>query len=128
MTYVMDPRKTGKIIVTAVLGIVVVFILVMIILRIPTANEPEESEFTEFEQMLIIKAKNIFEEKKAEGILMDKSPCLTNDLAEGWVLDVAHDPREPIDNLPENQCSSFREGKAKHFIELNPEGKLIKIK
>ena len=128
MTYLMDPRKTGKIVVFGVLGAIVVFIVVMLILQVPTANKKEASEYTEFEQMLIIKAKDIFDKKTAEGLLMDKSPCLSNELANGWVLDIAHDPREPIDNLPENQCLDFREGRAKHFIELSPKGKVIQVK
>jgi len=46
----------------------------------------------------------------------------------GWVLDLVHNPRQPIDDLPENQCNSFVEGRSKHFVELDIEGDLIKAK
>jgi len=31
-----------------------------------------------------------------------------------------------VDNKPENQCSAFREGKAKHFVEVNTSCELIR--
>ena len=37
-----------------------------------------------------------------------------------WVADIAHDPREDIDDEPENQCQRYREGEASHFVELTP--------
>jgi hypothetical protein len=44
-----------------------------------------------------------------------------------WVVDVAHNPRQAIDNLPENQCADYREGKVKHFIELDLNGEVTKV-
>ncbi|MFQ6135584.1 MAG: hypothetical protein ACE5PM_00185 [Candidatus Hydrothermarchaeales archaeon] len=55
-----------------------------------------------------------------------KGPCLSNEIIEDWVCDVAHDPRQDVDNMPENQCSAFRERKAHHFVELDTECNLIK--
>ncbi len=49
----------------------------------------------------------------------EKGPCLSNNLLPGWVCDIAHNPRKEIDNLPENQCSAFRNGLASHFVELD---------
>lgn len=43
-----------------------------------------------------------------------------------WVCDVAHSPRQDVDNLPENQCSAYREGTAKHFVEVDPNCNLIR--
>ncbi|MEZ0345475.1 MAG: hypothetical protein ABWK01_02885 [Infirmifilum sp.] len=65
----------------------------------------------------------------ASGMDLSKGPCLLNPIKEmpDWVCDVAHSPREPIDNLPENQCSSFREGKATHFVEVSPTCELIRV-
>lgn len=61
---------------------------------------------------------------------LSNGPCLSDDNPEwdieDWVCDVAHNPREPVDNLPENQCQDFREGKAKHFVEVNPNCEFIK--
>ena len=52
---------------------------------------------------------------------LTNGPCLLNPIQElsDWVCDVAHSPREPVDDLPENQCSAFREGTAKHFVEVD---------
>ncbi|MBI4360719.1 hypothetical protein HY572_03020 [Candidatus Micrarchaeota archaeon] len=35
-----------------------------------------------------------------------------------WVCDVAHDPRQPVDDLPENQCPEFGVS-ANHFVEVD---------
>jgi hypothetical protein len=43
-----------------------------------------------------------------------------------WVADMAHDPRQDVDDDPENQCAAYREGKADHFVELDPEGEFIR--
>jgi hypothetical protein len=52
---------------------------------------------------------------------LSNGPCLLNPIPElkDWVCDVAHWPRQPVDNLAENQCSYFREGKARHFVEVD---------
>lgn len=88
-------------------------------------TQVEEKVKSEKDQA-IEKSKELFKQKKEEGIDMAQGPCLSNEIIPGWVLDVAHSPRESIDNQPENQCSAYREGKAKHFVELDPEGNLIK--
>jgi hypothetical protein len=68
----------------------------------------------------------------ARVLVYSDGPCLSDtgggehwDI-DDWVCDVAHDPREDVDNLPENQCQEFREGKASHFVEVDPECKLIR--
>ncbi len=55
-------------------------------------------------------------------------PCLLNSIpdANDWVCDIAHSPRQDVDNLPENQCSSYREGKTKHFVEIDENCNLIR--
>lgn len=77
-------------------------------------------------QIAIAKAKALFVQQVAQGIDMSRGPCLANDLMPDWVADVAHNPRQDIDSLPENQCSAYRAGKANHFVELDPSGSLIK--
>ena len=44
-----------------------------------------------------------------------------------WVCDVAHQPRTPIDNLPQNQCLKYRLQEAHHFVEVTPDCKLIRF-
>ena len=56
---------------------------------------------------------------------LSNGPCLDNKIVEGWVCDVAHSPRQPVDNDPANQCPEF--GKtANSFIEVDPNCNFIK--
>ena len=58
---------------------------------------------------------------------LDQGPCLSNEIVEDWVCDVAHSPRLSLDNQPENQCSAYKEKKAHHFVEVDPECGFIKF-
>lgn len=73
-------------------------------------------------------AKLLYRERKDQGQDFSDGPCLSNALMPDWVLDIAHSPRQSIDDLPQNQCPSFREGTASHFVELDPEGNLIRAR
>ena len=59
---------------------------------------------------------------------LENGPCILDPITEvpDWICDVAHDPRQPIDNQPENQCSSYREGRAHHFVEVDTNCEVIK--
>jgi hypothetical protein len=59
---------------------------------------------------------------------LSSGPCLSEGLPglSDWVVDVAHDPRQPADDEPANQCQSFRAGETHHFVELTPDGQLIR--
>ena len=70
-------------------------------------------------------AKEAYAQAKASGVDMERGPCL-GVIKPGWVADVAHDPRQPIDDEPENQCEAYRSGEAEHFVELDPEGEYIR--
>ena len=49
---------------------------------------------------------------------ISNGPCLDNKIMEGWVCDVAHSPRQAVDDNPANQCQEF--GKtAFNFIEVD---------
>ncbi len=65
--------------------------------------------------------------KNYEGDLSD-GPCLSNNLIgdSDWVCDVAHSPRQDVDNLPENQCETYRNGTATHFVEVDENCNLIR--
>jgi len=69
-------------------------------------------------------ALNLYIAKKQQGVDFSKGPCLGT-IASDWVLDIAHNPRQAIDEKSENQCADFKEGRAHHFIELDPQGNLI---
>lgn len=73
---------------------------------------------------------SLCEQKLGEGLDLSNGPCLSNgnpdwDISD-WVCDVAHSPRQAVDNLAENQCKDFREGRARHFVEVDPSCKFIK--
>jgi hypothetical protein len=59
---------------------------------------------------------------------LSSGPCLANPISahSEWVCDVAHSPRQDVDNNPENQCSAYRSGDARHFVELDENCNFIK--
>ena len=62
---------------------------------------------------------------------LSDGPCLIDPIENiGWVCDVAHRPRQEIDDMPENQCSSwiaaYNEGRRMHFVEVSPECDFIR--
>jgi hypothetical protein len=59
---------------------------------------------------------------------LSNGPCLSERLPglSDWAVDIAHDPRQQVDDEPANQCQSFREGQTHHFVELTPDGRLIR--
>jgi hypothetical protein len=54
---------------------------------------------------------------------LERGPCIAEELPglPDWVADIAHDPREAVDDEPANQCQRYRDGEASHFVELTPE-------
>lgn len=74
----------------------------------------------------IRKAQELFEQKKREGMDFSRGPCLSEEIVTDWCVDVAHSPREPVDDEPANQCRSYREGRVHHFVELDLDGKIIR--
>jgi hypothetical protein len=70
-------------------------------------------------------AEQAYADAKARGVDMARGPCL-GVIKPDWVADVAHDPREDVDDRPENQCRAYREGDADHFVELDPDGNFIR--
>lgn len=79
----------------------------------------------EADEQTIGLAKDAYQRAKARGVDMARGPCL-GVIKEDWVADVAHDPRQDVDDEPENQCEAYRSGEADHFIELDPEGEFIR--
>jgi hypothetical protein len=72
-------------------------------------------------------ARVAFEEAKRGGVDMARGPCLGM-VATDWGADVAHDPRLPVDDEPANRCAAYRSGEAHHFVELDPQGNLIRAR
>lgn len=92
-------------------------------------NNRESKEVTKNEiDTAVNQAKFLYSQRKKTGEDLSKGPCLSNALMPGWVVDIAHKPRLSIDDLPENQCSAYIEGRATHFVELDTEGNLIRAR
>ena len=74
----------------------------------------------------IAAAKFIYAGKANEDL--SAGPCLSESIPglSDWAVDIAHDPRQPVDDQPANQCQSFRNGDTHHFVELTPGGQLIR--
>ena len=76
------------------------------------------------QQTAINCALGLYQQKKQEGIQFS-SQCLGT--CENYAVDIVHVPRTDEDNLVENQCSDFREGKVSEFIELDKDGSIVRI-
>lgn len=76
----------------------------------------------------VAQARKVYDEKSKEGVDFDNGPCLSNDLIKGWVLDLVHEPRIALDNMPEYQCAALREGRATHFVEMDLKGNVLRVK
>lgn len=79
------------------------------------------------DDMALKNALNAYVKAKTQSVDLTSGPCL-GIVAPDWVLDIAHNPRQAIDDDPQNQCKEFRNGQVHHFIELDPDGKLIRTR
>ena len=107
-------------------GALVIFLMLCVLLVSGCVQKGGETPIEERAKMKCI---DLCEKYKG---VMDyaNGPCISdNNLewdVEDWVCDVAHSPRENVDNLPENQCIAFRNGEAHHFVEVDPNCEFIK--
>ncbi len=106
------------------LALTVIFLTgyLTLILNASSSQSVRKSEV----ETAINQANHLFSLKKQSGEDLSKGPCLSDALMPGWVVDIVHSPRQPIDDLEENQCPSFKQRKNQHFVELDTEGNLIK--
>ena len=58
--------------------------------------------------------------ERQSGRDLSVGPCLSNHIEPDWVCDVAHYPREKIDNNPKFQCPAYVNHTAHHFVEVTP--------
>ncbi len=95
----------------------IIFLLITIVLLSGCVNKPASEKDTAISACI----------EKCRSTTQDLSngPCLSNEIITNWVCDVAHSPRQTVDNLAENQCSAYREGKASHFVEVDINCNLI---
>ncbi|MBI4038012.1 hypothetical protein HY382_03135 [Candidatus Curtissbacteria bacterium] len=91
----------------------------------PPPEVVEQQADTKIDDEALKNALNTYAKAKASGTDFSNGPCL-GAVAPDWVLDIAHNPRQTVDDKEENQCAEFRNGQVKHYIELDPDGKLIR--
>jgi hypothetical protein len=99
--------------------------LVVPLLAVAAAACGGESVDEATEQAAIAAAKAAYAKARSEGVDMTNGPCL-GVVMPNWVADVAHDPRTDVDDDPANQCEAYRSGEADHFVELDPDGNVIR--
>ena len=83
------------------------------------------TKITAERELAVSAAKELWRIQKLQGSGFSNGPCLSNSVIPGWVADIAHNPRTEVDDKAENQCSAYRDGTAKHFVELDSSGNLI---
>jgi hypothetical protein len=76
----------------------------------------------------VAEAQQVYATVASGGQDLSSGPCIAEQLSTepDWSVDIAHDPRMKIDDQSANQCQAFRQGKTHHFVELTPDGKLIR--
>ena len=116
----------GDIIRFRVLPLVVAFLLVILFIVVLVRLASSGADVVAERERAIALAQEVYAQQKADGMDFSSGPCLAEDLMEGWAADIVHNPRRPVDDAPENQCQSFRAGKAFRQVELDPEGNVIR--
>lgn len=72
------------------------------------------------------RAKEFYNAFKAQDEDIANGPCLSENLTSGWVADLVHSPRLAVDDDPANQCQNYRNGTAKHFVEIDLNGNFVR--
>ena len=78
------------------------------------------------QQILLLAAQALYDEANGANTNLAYGQCLGS-IGDDWVVDIAHSPRIYVDEDPTNQCDDYRVGTATHYIELDPDGNLIRI-
>lgn len=108
----------------------VLFVIILTSLLVVKSNKPavyKKGASATYDNA-VYAAFTLYKRMAASGMDMSKGQCLTNDLMPGWVVDIVYSPREKEDDLPENQCQAYLEGRAEHFVELDSNGNLVRVR
>lgn len=126
-------KKDGELCLPCVVGaaivvLVALFAITMIVGSGPAPEEAPEDLTQEDVDAIVQHGQILLTERLNAGDDLSSGPCLDNaETYENWVIDIAHDPREAVDDEPENQCAAYRSGRAEHFVELSTSGDIIRI-
>jgi len=74
----------------------------------------------------VTKCQQLCQQRLGSGVDLSAGPCLSEKLLPDWVCDVAHSPRQVIDDQSVNQCAVYWQGEVSHFVEVDQNCKLIK--
>ena len=104
------------------------FIAAFLVLSLPACGHSGQQVSQSDREKAVDEAQSAFAQVQAAGQDLSAGPCISESIPglPDWVADVAHDPRESIDDEPANQCQRYRSGQAHHFVELNLDGQLIR--
>jgi hypothetical protein len=90
----------------------------------PKLNPFGAQKIESIEGQAIQRAKKVYEEKKKAKEDFEKSPCLSEDVGDGWAVDIVHNPRVVEDD--QNKCNSYEQKTVTHIIEMTPDGKIVR--
>lgn len=85
----------------------------------PTATELDRARAIQL-------ARQLYEQQQRAGVDFRDGPCLSEEIIPDWCVDLVHDPRQPVDDRPENQCRSYLDGRVHHIVELDLDGNLVR--
>ena len=85
-------------------------------------NPAETPSYVLEQQQLIDQAKQLFVNYTGN---LSNGPCLG--AVGNYVVDIVHNPRQSVDNLPENQCEDYKSGNLKNFMELDENGEVVRV-
>jgi len=90
------------------------------------SGQQNQTQVPEYVQMCLNSCNNT--RNAGDFAVLELGVCLLDPIPiePDWVCDVAHSPRQAVDNNPHNQCQTYLTGQAKHFVEVTPECRLIR--
>lgn len=110
-----------------ILIILIIILIVVAILLISTRSTITNTNKTNSnKQLAISRCISICYSKLDAGVNLNNGPCISNNVVNDWVCDIAHNPREEIDNKSNNECSDYLNNSKHHFVELTTNCKLIR--
>lgn len=92
---------------------------------IKKGNPPTIPTEVSRQQTAIIEALNMFGKEKESGRVLS-SQCIGT-TTNSYAVDLVHSPRSQEDNLLENQCKDFYEGRVSKYIEVDLNGKIARV-
>lgn len=109
-----------------ILFIILSFSILSACNQAPPVNEDEKQKAISLAQQVYEAIKKNPSTMAQAGVKWEDGFCLANVLMKDWVADLVHNPRQPVDDDPKNQCSYYNTGEAHHFVELDLDGNLVR--